>query len=421
MIYYYLFIALTFIVASDFNGFVSVILGREGVLSSLILMLVLVLFFKSFSLKSKLIIGSKYLLLFFLYWLVVGSAIYFFRNEKYGDPLERVRYYLPSILMTYTLSIWFFYYIKIGLFDQIVNLFTVSLLFNCLVIIYSSIYGGIGSDLEDTEVIARSSGFIASVNQAGVTASIAQIFLLFRLLSVRERETNVVIIVIGYLIAVYAGISTFSKAAIINIVIILFLFVFYLLRNKAYSARIRTFLKIKRTKIISIFGALIVLVSIYAGVAYNKLNRFQAKRIDEIGALIRGEINEETTTGRSDLASYALNRIQTDGFLGRGLGTFNSMEGRGLGPHNQFLLIIGEIGILGGIIFFIYFLINAFSVIKSDENGLRFMGLSILAVLFITSMVSHTILFIKLYIIIFSFLNVIAYYSSKKTHLVNQF
>lgn len=414
---YITFIFLLTIVVSDLNSFLSELYRTTGFLSPLILLLTIFLLGTSLMIsKERLPFNTKYFIIIFVYWLVLGSIIFYAYKPGYGSALNKIRYYLPSVLMFYTFAVFFNYYIKRNKLYEIINTLTGALVLNCLFIIYSDIIGLSFGIEENTS--GRNSGFIASVNQAGVASSITQVVVLFQLLISYKTGASKIVLFICYLIAVYAGFLTFSKAAFFNIIFILLLFFIYLNKSSNVNQNDRTAIK----RISFFFTCMFVLVIIAVNSRYKDqidiLSRYQVNRIEEFKLLLTGEFNEDTTTGRSRIASISFNEIKKDWFFGRGLSTFHSLpETDGFGTHNQYLLLLGEVGFVGLILYCFFFINILNSVFKRNISiQIKFITIGLISVFLITSLVSHNIFFIKLYIIIMALLSVITNENNNKIY-----
>ena len=71
------------------------------------------------------------------------------------------------------------------------------------------------------------------------------------------------------------------------------------------------------------------------------------RRLSLFGDLLQGRIDSQTTNGRSVLAREAIQEWMKSPVYGNGAGSLNRMPRAGLGPHNVFLKILGETGLIG--------------------------------------------------------------------------
>ena len=404
---YILFVLLIILISSDLNGFFSLFFGTTSFLSPLILAITFILLLYSLRIKIEMPSLTIYLFGLYAFWLFIGSLIVFSKSKII--PFDSIRYYLPSVLLFYVFSKLFMYYYMINKLGKIINVISLSLTFNCIAIIW---VGHFGNFYENPYAVDRSSGFIASVNQAGVTASITQVFILFQYLTPLKKRSNYLLVF--YFIALYASFLTFSKAAFGNAIIIAITF-FITINFISYKEVIREFLWKRNKKTIrTLILLLLPVVFIFGSKFFIGLTKSQLERVREFGTLIGGTINEETTTGRSEITIYAINQIKIDNYLGRGIGTFHRIEGIGYGAHNQFLLLLGEVGLLGMIIYLWYFLIVYYKIFIIRNLPLQFLAFGLINIMLLTSMVSHTVLYVKLYILIFSLMNCLLFFNKKR-------
>ena len=178
-----IFFILLFILISDLNGSLSIVFKTKGILSELILFFTIILFLKSIYITLPLTKQSINFISFFLFFLTYGVLIYYLLGNGWGQPFDRVRSLTPSLILVFVLSKWFLLFIKRGQFDKVLKIISISLFFNSLVIIYSFITGDVLIE-ENTD---RSSGLIASVNQAGATAVLTQVFMVYYVLSYKLK------------------------------------------------------------------------------------------------------------------------------------------------------------------------------------------------------------------------------------------
>jgi O-antigen ligase len=70
------------------------------------------------------------------------------------------------------------------------------------------------------------------------------------------------------------------------------------------------------------------------------------RRMENLSQVARGNITDETTGGRFQLALNGLNEWAKSPLLGNGLGTQRRVGAANIGPHNQFISIGGEGGVI---------------------------------------------------------------------------
>ena len=408
----FLFFLLTFLFISDLNGTLSNVFHTKAFLSEIILLLTIILFIKSFQIPVKVPFLTRYYIFFYIFFLTFGTLLFFIKGKALGNPFERIRSLTPSIIVIYTFTKWFLYYISGNKFEKIINIIAIALFVNTLAIVYSHLSGSIFvfDNYTDKE---RSSGLIASVNQAGTVASIAQAFFLNIALNANTNKIKRLIYIVLYFVALYAAVVTFSKAAMLKSLLILSVFIYYYFIKiyKSHSFQIKN----QRRRILLPFMFFSTIVVLFLGSRIlSNFSEYQISRIVDFTSFLKGNINDEITTNRTSLAAHALDLIKRDYYLGRGLDTFHRMEGVGLGTHNQFLLILGETGFIGLLLYMAYYWFLLLKNFKIKLPELKFLGVSVIVVLIVTAASMHTMLFTKTMVIMFSLMNVLPEVSKLK-------
>ena len=402
-----IFFVLLFLLISDLNGSLSIVFNTKGILSELILFFTIILFIKSINITTPLTKRSIYFISFFVFFITYCILIYYLLGNGWGQPFDRVRSLTPSLILVFTISKWFLYFIKRGEFDKVLKTISISLVINSLFIIYSFITGDVLIE-ENTD---RVSGLIASVNQAGATAVLTQVFTAYYIFSNKLKFLYRFLFLIFYFVSILAALLTFSKAAMLGTLIVFILFI-----RDIFSRDISHLKTSRQMKIPLIL--LLFLSSIYISNYFIlKLNTEQLKRFELFGEFLTGRIDEQTTTNRSEIAFLVLDKVKDEYYMGTGLDSYHRIEGFGLGTHNQYLLFLGEIGIFGLILFLLYLIGLGLDLYKIKGLNIRFLGLGIFCVLVITSSVAHTILFTKTYVVMFSLLGVLSFYQNTLLNL----
>ena len=347
--------------------------------------------------------------MFFVFYLTYGIFIYYLLGNGWGQPLERLRSLAPSLILVFVFSKWFLYFIKRGEFDRVLKTISISLLVNSLVIIYSFISGDVFFE-SNTD---RSSGLIASVNQAGATAVLTQVFMVYYIFSSKLKFSYRFLFLVLYFVSIFAALVTLSKAAMFASLVVFIFVIRNIFSLDIYNLKILRQIKIPLVLLLFLSS---ILISNYFIL---KLDAIQFKRIELFVEFLSGKVDEQTTTQRSNIALFALDKARGESYMGTGLDSYHRIEGFGLGTHNQYLIFLGEIGIFGLTLFLLYLIRLALNLYKIKLLNIRFLSLGVFAVLVITSSVSHTILFTKTYIVMFSLLGVISYYQYALLNIKN--
>ncbi len=401
-IYKFIFAVLVFIICSDINNMLSKYYGTDSLLSFLILFIVFFLMVVTSS--RKMFYRSKAITIFyvlFAWFLIYGSLVTLFIKFPGQEIGYRWRYYLPAIFLLVVTVKLCEILIRTGQIDWLINIYTFSLLFNCVVILWNGFFGLRFLNVDDLDSGDRVGGLFDSVNQAGMIASLGQIFVLSFLFNNKQKFSSFTIFV-AYGICVLAGFLTFSKAAFVNMGLIFFSFIIMstlIKRNFHYVYSTRRF----RFFIFFLFLTLIVFYLNFVHIN-SQLTQEQISRLEQFFSLLNGNIDSETTTKRSDIGGIALDYIIKNPLLGYGLGTFHALPNIRLGTHNEYLLIWGESGLIGLILylFFLFYLFRKMFQIKNFR--IKFLVLLFALFLIVSSMVSHNILNAKFLIVIIGFI-----------------
>jgi O-antigen ligase len=261
----------------------------------------------------------------------------------------------------------------------------------------SGVFGFTFFNMEDVNNGDRIGGLIDSVNQAGMIASLGQIFVLSFLFNNKQKVSSFIIFA-AYGICLFAAVLTFSKAAFVNISLIFFTFLILLTIGKTKGAFFYSKIRLKLF-ILFLFSGLII-VSLNFSYIQSLLTLEQTSRIEQFLSLLNGNVDSETTTRRSDIGIIAIDYIIKNPLFGYGLGTFHELPSLHVGTHNEYLLVWGESGIIGLILYllFIYYLIRCSFQIKNLR--IKFLLLLFAIFFIVSSMVSHNILNTKFLILV---------------------
>ena len=265
---------------------------------------------------------------------------------------------------------------------------------NAVLILVSIFFGVDFIKFTDGAQVDRAVGLYSNANRAGYVSVIGQLLTIVVLIS--GEFTRKWLYLFMYLLCLGAAVSTFSKGSIILSLVILSA-LFYLGRMSSgslFSLNLAVY-----TRRIAVI--LLVTIPISWTYIYSNLTAVQLARIEQLGQFLSGEINDETTTRRSGLATFALDQIEETVYLGAGLGEFKLMT-IGRGTHNVYLLILGESGVIA-LMLYIYFIffwfLHSFRSIKS-LNPIAIASLGLAMIITLAGFASHTVLANKSFIII---------------------
>ncbi len=374
------FFGIILIVFGNFNGIFFLFTDIAAAFSSFILFFCLVICYYLFRYK-KLTFPHQALNFCIISMLVIGSCTWFIFehvHSEYTDYYRVFRKHAPGIILLYAIYKYLVYAAdKNKLLTSLAIIALVLVLVTLItpLSVLTNIFTGVLSPLASGG--GRANGLFANPNLAGVHVSFTMAFVLFFIL--KSKRIIPYLFFVGMLpLTLYAGVLTFSKAAIITQVLLLLLFLFY---------NIFFFMKNNRTSRRN-FVTFIIIVA--AGIIYSlpqikaaasTLSFQQAERLLQIAQLAQGQLDEDTTTDRSLIWNEAIGMIKANPILGYGTSSFNNLPVHKLGAHNTYLMVWGE----GGIIPFAALLIFIFSSYYRSyfwivDPPYRFLSLSLLVV-----------------------------------------
>ena len=227
-------------------------------------------------------------------------------------------------------------------------------------------------------------GSSANPNKAAVTASFGVVTALAFL-----RHGGFRILTYGVLlVAVVAVIGTISRAALIALPILLF--------GSLFSSR--------RAELGRLFGALAVFIIVVVGVAISfsadLLEERQIERFRTLTELTSPDtIGDPSFISRRELLRLGLDQALQSPVAGSGLGSFHSLEGAWLnadgdlmGVHNQYLLLLGEAGILPLMLFVSFLAVTLHAGFRKERVWALGAVSGWAAVIALFSLASHNLL-----------------------------
>lgn len=181
----------------------------------------------------------------------------------------------------------------------------------------------------------RYSGFFSNANEAGIISLSTFVLMLWM-----YDKSKFFVYLLGAIISALAVFFTFSKSSIICLFILI---IVYLLTLRKFSGLFLVLL------VFSFSGLLFFMPELFI----DDLNISQENRLQSVQLFLSGNVNADTTTGRTELWKLGLSHA-VDNLLivGSGLGSFHSLKGAMIeydvvqGVHNTYLMLLGEAGIL---------------------------------------------------------------------------
>lgn len=235
--------------------------------------------------------------------------------------------------------------------------------------------------LMQTQDETRASGFFANPNEAGV-AILYFIAFAFSIASYRKQP---IWIMAAIPVAAAAVFYTYSRSSILAM---------------CFLIGTLSFLVFPIRRVVLSGGAIILAISImffmrsYIEEASRNDRDFtstQLHRMRLFNELLEGRIDSETTGGRSELAAWTFAEWQRSPFVGHGLSSFSGGKNR-LGSHNTFLMVLGEVGIVGLIPFAIAWFVLLKTVVRQKQRWLLVLGIGIFMAVSLGGLASHNML-----------------------------
>jgi len=369
---------LILIIFGNLNGMFNYMFDIVAPLSPIILVLsvsiIVSLVLRDYEKESLLFWGFT---LFYILYLYISSISFLLYNDQIysgNNYLITVRGYLSSIIILlcfYKLTTWALLHVD---FYSLLSRMYIFLLLGVGVIFFSSVIGfNIGLDMD------RASGFFANPNTAAGFILYCLCLTLSFAISERQKYGFLYLLLVPALF--YAIFITFSKAGLITFPLVVFAFLgLCLLRyKKLFRPKRKIFVWLLLSIIVTI-----AIISFYFSSIVEQLSWGQFLRLQRTLAFLSGEFTEATTSERSTLFSIGFNLIAQHPILGNGLTSFHAYDipvnGKHIGVHNTFLLILGEAGFLPFIMYSILILLLIVKSWKLKNLAMSFLFLSIMIV-----------------------------------------
>jgi O-antigen ligase len=178
----------------------------------------------------------------------------------------------------------------------------------------------------------RATGTFGNPNEAGVAACmVAAAFYSFMII-----ERSKIMSIAGLALCAFAVLLTASRAAFM-------IFAFLTIAQIVISPGF------KKVILSLVGGAAIagILFAVYnVATSHDGTDAGFARRMDALLRVARGEITDETTGGRFELAKNGIREWSNSILLGNGLGTQSRVGAANIGPHNTYIRIGGEAGVI---------------------------------------------------------------------------
>jgi len=338
------------IIFSNINGLVYAMYGIVAPFSIFILISSLIITFYLFRYGKITLPHHFFNMAIVGYLLIAGISWCFFSHLHFRDvPYYRVfRKQIPAILLVYAFYKYTLYEGERNGLNNVLAFITVFMFLVTMTIPFGELIGL--KNVIEYKATTRESGVFSNPNKAGAHINYNLALVLFFILNSRRWSW----VFIGMLpLVLYSTVVTFSKSAMVSALLIVLVFLFINLRG---------FYRLggRRRKKLSFFLAMILVAGAASGpIIVNfiqTLNKHQLARILQVGQIMSGQIDENTTTHRSTLWGEGLEIIKNFPITGHGFGSFSKLpEGR-LNVHNTYLMVLGEAGIFPFIALMIFVL-----------------------------------------------------------------
>lgn len=389
----FLFPLYLLIILLDLNEFVTKNLDSEAVLTNAILGLSFFLLVFSKPKYSAQIRTHRSFLFALVAFCFVGAIAAILDHGTQGL-VKEIRHYIPSFIIYLVAFRVLISQRNKEDFADIVHFITLFIGINGILILVSIFFnydfhkGSISS-------VERAVGLYSNANRAGYVSALGQAFAIFMILSEHKRKRGIYILI--YLISLAAAMSTFSKGATLVSILLVIRLIYFLNQNR-YSIwkQYKKYVRILLFLVVLGAGSLVLRYSALEGV----LSEEQMYRLNTLELLVQGNINEETTSHRTEIGSYAWNKIKENPIIGYGIGEFHKLD-IGYGTHNIYLLIWGESGIIG-ILAYVIFLVTWFVVMRRHRNTVfKMLTINVLIIIAFSGFAAHTLLVNKPYLLIY--------------------
>jgi O-antigen ligase len=242
----------------------------------------------------------------------------------------------------------------------------------------------------DEVIILRAYGVYLNPNIAGYNA-IVGLVISFALLLFQKKMGVVNLLLI--IVAIVAGVMTFSKTFFLNCFIVSVIYLYY---RRPY---LRTHTIPKLVKSIKYIVLLPLFYFFYTAFSNAELlNEEQYSRLETVFFFLND--TKVDYSGRSELADYGVELIKANPIVGYGYGTFTVLKGSNkffdftssdLGVHNTFLRIWGEGGIISFIIYITFWFYIIYKIVINKSVEVKMLASMLFSTLFIYSLTSHNI------------------------------
>ena len=322
---------------------------------------------------------------------IISFHIYSY-DEKYPlvYNLRTFGYSIINVYIFYRLSLIFHMHRK---FDLLLTLFGRICLLAMLLTAFFPYFNIVPLDFtkasDSLMTIAHSynirlTGFYLNPNLAGYVANVSLVFAMTLLIF--DKRFNLVAIVLFFL-SIYISIRSFSKTAIlVSLILSIVFFTFLFLKKQFWFSTV-----FKQRRFVVFTTLAIGFILVYKSATwYQSLDEGQKQRIDQVLSIVSEvEINEKTTTHRSEIWEIGVKKIERSPVIGYGFGSFDHFEDVGQGIHNMYLKIFGEAGFFIGLYYLLIHVLLIIPLYYEKNSHIQFLILGLMISTFIFNFSNH--------------------------------
>ncbi|RIK81125.1 MAG: hypothetical protein DCC68_09270 [Planctomycetota bacterium] len=230
--------------------------------------------------------------------------------------------------------------------------------------------------------LSRATGTYNNPNEAGAAVCMFAAMVFAYMMSGRSKLLSTVLVVGALMISALAILLTASRGAFV-------VFALVSLAQVVISPG-------SKKLVLSLAAVAVVAGMAYAVFSYwvvrEATDRSQVERFESLGRVIRGEVTDETTGGRFELAMNGIREWQKSPLLGNGLGTQRRVGAANIGPHNTYILIAGEAGIVPLALYLLMIAAIVWQGWKCPVPAIRTFAMTFGFVLALGSLTAHGVL-----------------------------
>ena len=378
------FYLLLLIITLNLNGVLYAFYEISSFFSPILLVCSLIVLFGLRNGRFMVNSDTRRFMVYIILYYVLGSLAITV-NDGYDVELGSfLRKSLPSLVIVAVTYMFLYTKHTTGKFKQTLNILAWLMFISSTLIIVANLTGmqesGNYSDQN------RFSGFFVNPNQAGLCTNFTLALLLYNLQNAKKLGFYALILAI--LITLYSCILTFSKSAIIVSLLLISSYGAFQVLGKGFD---RSHSSRAIIGLLLVVGSIILAYDRYGSDFLTKLNEGQSRRLDYTMEIVRGQVNREVTSGRSDLLAHGMDLIKENPIVGYGLGTFVAFEKYDVGVHNQFLQVWGEAGIIAFIVYCWLFIGLLISSLRIAETRTKILSVHITLIIVLYGTNTHAI------------------------------